>query len=234
MANSALVNYTMLSPNNSGKRTKSIDRITPHCIVGQLSVESLGSWFYKESTQASSNYGIGFDGRVGLYVPEDTRSWCSSSNANDQRAVTIECASERRSPYEMNDKVYNKLVMLCADICRRNGKSKLLYFADKDYTLAYEPKEDEMILTVHRWFSSTDCPGDWLMERLPTLATQVTTQIPLTTGTALDVEPLSSNVLYHVQVGAYKQKDNAISMYNRLRAAGYDAFITCDNGRPVV
>ena len=66
MSNSSLVKYTKLSPNNSGKRTHAIDRITPHCVVGQLSVESLGSMFAQSSKEASCNYAIGSDGRVAL------------------------------------------------------------------------------------------------------------------------------------------------------------------------
>ena len=97
--NSSLVSYTKLSPNHSGQRTHSIDRITPHCVVGQCSVETLGNIFLPTSRQASCNYGIGVDGRVGMYVEEKNRSWCSSSSANDQRAVTIECASDTTEPY---------------------------------------------------------------------------------------------------------------------------------------
>lgn len=107
MSNSKLVNYTKLSPNHSGKRTHSIDRITPHCVVGQCSVETLGNIFMNTACEASCNYGIGYDGRVLLCVDEGNRSWCSSSNANDQRAVTIECASDTVAPYTMNSKVYN-------------------------------------------------------------------------------------------------------------------------------
>ena len=97
--NSPMVAYKKLSPNHSGQRTHSIDRITPHCVVGQCTAEGLGEWFEKTSTQASSNYGIDKDGRVGLYVEEKNRSRCSSSNANDQRAITIECASDTSEPY---------------------------------------------------------------------------------------------------------------------------------------
>ena len=117
--NSSLVSYTKLSPNHSGQRTHSIDRITPHCVVGQCSVETLGSIFLPTSKQASCNYGIGADGRVGMYVEEKNRSWCSSSNANDQRAVTIECASDTTEPYAFKDVVYQTLIKLCADICKR-------------------------------------------------------------------------------------------------------------------
>ena len=179
--NSKLVVYKKLSPNHSGKRTHAIDRITPHCVVGQCTAEGLGSWFAKTSTQASSNYGIDKDGRVGLYVEEKNRSWCSSSNANDQRAVTIECASDTKEPYTMNSKVYATLVKLCVDICKRNGKKKLLWISNKSKALNYVPKSDEMILTVHRWFANKSCPGNWLYSRLGKLAEEVTKQL---TGSA--------------------------------------------------
>lgn len=157
--NSKLVSYTKLSSNHSGQRTHSIDRITPHCVVGQLSCESICGCFTSPSRQASCNYGIGKDGRISLCVEEKNRSWCSSSNANDQRAVTIECASDMSEPYAMNNEVYNSLVRLCIDICKRNGKKKLLWLGSKDKTLNYTPKSDEMVLTVHRWFANKSCPG---------------------------------------------------------------------------
>ena len=177
MSNSKLVSYTKLSPNHSGARTHSIDRITPHCVVGQCSVETLGNIFMDTNREASCNYGIGADGRVLLCVDEGNRSWCSSSNSNDQRAVTIECASETYHPYEMNSNVYNSLVKLCVDICKRNGKKKLLWFNDKDKALNYSPKSNEMIITVHSWFDNKACPGDWLYNRLGDLATKVTEQL---------------------------------------------------------
>ena len=169
-----MVAYTKLSPNHSGQRTHGIDRITPHCVVGQTTAEGLGDWFAKKSTQASSNYGIDRDGRVGLYVEEKNRSWCSSSGANDQRAVTIECASDTTEPYAFKDIVYQKLIELCTDICKRNGKIRLIWFGDKEKTLNYEPKSDEMILTVHRWFANKSCPGNWMYARMGDLAEKVT------------------------------------------------------------
>ena len=177
MSNSDLVCYTKLSPNNSGKRTHSIDRITPHCVVGQCSVETLGNIFAPTSRQASSNYGIGADGKVGMYVDEENRSWCSSSSANDQRAVTIEVASDSTAPYAFEDAAYNKLIDLCEDICCRNGKKKLLWIEDKDTALNYNPESDEMLLTVHRWFANKSCPGDWMFARMGNLANEVTRRL---------------------------------------------------------
>ena len=176
-SNSPLVAFTLLSPNHSGQRTKKIDRISPHCVVGQCSAEGLGDWFHRPSTQASSNYGIDKDGRVGMYVEEKNRSWCTSSNENDQRAVTIECASGKVEPYAMNEVVYDRLIDLCVDICQRNGKKKLLWFGDKDKSLSYQPKEDEMLITVHRWFANKSCPGNWLYARLGDLAAKVTARL---------------------------------------------------------
>lgn len=175
--NSPLVAYTKISPNQSGQRTHRIDRITPHCVVGQCTAEALGALFADPDRQASSNYGIDKDGRVGMYCPESNRSWCTSNRDNDQRAITVECASDTKHPYAMYDVVYESLVKLCTDICRRNGRTKLLWFADKEKTLAYEPAADEMLITVHRWFANKSCPGDWLYSRLGDLATRVTTAL---------------------------------------------------------
>lgn len=172
--NSKMVAYTKLSPNHSGQRTHSIGCITPHCVVGQCTAEGLRDWFAKSSTQTSSNYGIDKDGRVGLYVEEKNRSWCSSSNVNDQRAITIECASDTTEPYAFRNVVYKRLIELCIDICKRNGKNKLIWFGDKDKTLNYAPKSEEMILTVHRWFANKSCPGNWMYAKMGDLAEKVT------------------------------------------------------------
>ena len=77
----------------------------------------------------------------------------------------------------MNSAVYATLIKLCVDICKRNGKKKLIWFGDKDKTLNYSPKSDEMILTVHRWFANKSCPGNWLYARLGDLASKVTAQL---------------------------------------------------------
>ena len=171
--NSPLVGYTRLVNKHSGLRTHCIDRITPHCVVGQVTAARLGDIF-SGTRDVSSNYGIALDGTVALYVEEKNRSWCSSSNANDQRAITIECASDPKPPYAFKTVVYNTLVKLCTDICKRNGKKKLLWFGDKTKSLNYSPKPDEMVLTVHRWFCNKSCPGDWMYARMGDLAQKVT------------------------------------------------------------
>ena len=174
MSNSPLATVTILSPNCAKPRTHVIDRITPHCVVGQCSVEALGNLFASPHRNASSNYGIGVDGRIALYVEECNRAWTSSDVKNDDRAVTIECASDIEAPWAFRDAVYESLVDLCVDICKRNGKSRLLWLKEKDISLAYNPRSNEMVLTVHRWFANKACPGDWMMDRMGDLAERVT------------------------------------------------------------
>lgn len=230
--NSPLVNYIKLSPNHSGQRNHTIDRISPHCVVGQCSVETIGNIFAPASKQASSNYGIGPDGRVGMYVEEKNRSWCSSSGANDHRAVTIEIASDKTHPYAMKNAAYNKLIDLCVDICKRNGKTKLLWFNDKNKSLNYNPAANEMVITVHRWFSNKACPGDWLYSRLGDLATKVTERLNNKPDTKEEQKPASNTNIYRVfnsagkQVGAYSVEANAFNEVKRQLKSGGSAKIT--------
>ena len=169
MSNSPLVDYTLISPNKTKNRTHKIDTITPHCVVGQVSVEALGSLFAKSSRKASSNYGIGYDGRIGMYVEEKDRSWCSSNAANDHRAITIEVASDTTDPYAITDAAYKALVNLCYDICKRNGIPELKWKADKSL-IGNVSKQN---ITVHRWFAAKACPGDYIYNRLGQIAAEV-------------------------------------------------------------
>ena len=157
MGNSALVNYTKISPNKNTPRKSAIDTITIHCMAGQLSVETCGNVFAPASRQASSNYGIGPDGRVGLYVEEKDRSWCSSNAANDNRAITIEVASDSKPPYAVTPQAYAKLIELVADICRRNGIKALVWNNNKNSRIKHLAGAN---MTVHRDFAAKACPGE--------------------------------------------------------------------------
>lgn len=168
MSNSPLVVYTALSPNHSGQRNHSIDTITPHYMAGNCSIETCGEIFRPTSRQASSNYGIGSDGRVAMYVEEKNRAWTSGSGANDHRAVTMECAN--LADGSLTNACWKALVNLCADICRRNGKTRLVYRGSANYSgLA----STDMLLTMHKWFQATDCPGPWLSQQFGRLANEV-------------------------------------------------------------
>lgn len=190
MSNSSLVSYTKISPNKTSPRNHKIDTITIHCVVGQCSLETLGNIFSSPSTQASCNYGISYDGKVGMYVEEKDRSWCSSNRENDNRAITIEVASDTTHPYAVKKAAYDKLIDLLVDICKRNGIPKLLWKADKNLI----GQVDKQNMTVHRWFEYKDCPGEYLYSRHGEIARLVNQR--LSKGTSINTK----NDDYLVQV----------------------------------
>lgn len=259
MSNSPLVSYTKISPNKNSPRNHVIDTITIHCVVGQCSVETLGDIFAPTSRQASCNYGIGYDGRIGMYCEEKDRSWCSSSASNDNRAITIEVASDTTHPYAVNEKAYAALLNLITDICKRNGIKQLLWKGDKSLI----GQVDKQNMTVHRWFANKSCPGDYLYNRHGEIAAEVNKRLapatPSTPSTGVlyrvqtgafsnkanadallakvktagfETYMVQSNGLYKVQVGAYSVKSNADAMAAKLKAKGFDVFITTEGGSP--
>ena len=173
MSNSPLIDYIKISPNRTSPRNHVIDTITIHCVVGQCSVETLGNIFAPESRQASCNYGIGYDGRIGLYCPENDRSWCSSNAANDHRAITIEVASDTSEPYAVNNQAMSSLIKLLVDVCQRNNINELKWKADKSLI----GQIDKQNMTVHRWFANKSCPGTYLYKRHGWIADQVNAQL---------------------------------------------------------
>ena len=180
--NSKLVNYTRISPNRSVNRNHKIDTISIHCVVGQCSVETLGSIFESTSKEASSNYGIGYDGRVGLYVEEKDRSWCTSSSSNDNRAITIEVASDTYHPYRVNNTAYKSLIKLLVDICKRNGIKKLVWSTNKSERMNHL---NGCNMTVHRDYANKSCPGDYLYNLHGQIAKEVNAQLGLDTSSTV-------------------------------------------------
>ena len=174
MSNSKLVSFTRISPNRTSPRTHTIDTVTVHCTAGQLSVEQLGDIFASVERGASSNYGIGTDGRVGMYVEESDRSWCSSNAVNDDRAVTIEVASGKYHPYAVSDKAYAALVELLTDICRRNGIKRLVWSESKNDRVNHLGGCN---MTVHRDYANKACPGEWLYSRHGEIAQAVNAKL---------------------------------------------------------
>lgn len=198
MSNSSLISYTKLSPNHSGKRTKKIDTVTIHCMAGQLSVESCGALFAKSSRQASSNYGIGPDGRIALYVDEGNRSWCTSSNANDQRAVTIEVASDATHPYAVRDKAYDALLDLVTDICKRNGIKKLAWSTNKNTRVNHL---NGCNMTVHRDYAAKACPGDYLYNLQDEIAAEVNRRLGTSGSTTPSTGGSTGTAAADIKVG---------------------------------
>ena len=188
MSNSSLVSYTKLSPNCSKPRNHKIDTITIHHMAGNLSIETCGEVFAKTSRQASSNYGIGSDGRVGLYVEEVNRAWTSGNRANDHRAITIEVANDdagvKNGTWTVSASAYRALIKLCADICKRNGITKLVWDANKTNRINHTNGAN---MTLHKDFAATGCPGPYLESKMPDIAKEVNALLNGSTPTSNEV-----------------------------------------------
>ena len=220
MSNSPLVSHTKISPNKSSPRNHKIDTVTIHCVVGQCSVETLGNVFAPTSRRASSNYGIGYDGRIGMYVEEKDRSWCSSNAANDNRAITIEVASDTKEPYAVNAKAYAALIDLLVDICKRNGIKELVWSTNKADRVNHK---NGCNMTVHRDYANKSCPGTYLYERHAQIASEVNKRLGSTNIKPAPEKP--SGGLYRVQTGAFKSKTNADAMLAKVKAKGFDTYM---------
>lgn len=230
MSNSKLVTTTMITQNKT-PRTAKIDTITIHHMATVSTAQACAASFLPSARKASANYCIGYDGGVALSVPEDYRSWCSSSYENDNRAITIEVSNDGRAPdWHVGDVAMEKLLELCVDICRRNGIERLNYTGDTTGNL-----------TMHKWFQSTLCPGPYLENKFPWIAEEVNRRLEAGEDTeAPEAEPEAvpapvsepaleeeKDIIYRVQVGAFRVKSNAKDLLEKLRAAGYvNAFIT--------
>lgn len=214
MSNSPLATVTQISPNRNSPRNHKIDRITIHCFVGQVTARRGCEVFQPASKNASCNYVVGYDGSIGLCVDEGDRSWCSSNSANDNRAVTIETASDNKHPYAVTEKAYAALLDLVTDICRRNGAKKLLWFGDNEKTLAYTPQAGEMVMTVHRWFANKACPGDYLYERHGEIAAEVTRRLDEEDD---DMDQNKFNEMFKVAMTAHQKElqDNDCGEWSR-------------------
>ena len=218
MVKSSLATVVVESPNRSSPRMSKIDTITIHCMAGNLSVESCGALFAKSSRKASSNYGIGSDGRIACYVGEEDRSWCSSNRANDNRAITIEVANDggAETGWHISDKAYKALISLLVDICKRNHITKLVWSNNKSDRVNHK---NGCNMTVHRDFANKSCPGDYLYSLHSKIADEVNSLL----GVVEEAKP--ANKLYRVQVGSFSIKSNADNLKSKLSKLGYDTIV---------
>lgn len=179
MSNSSLVTYRKISPNKYSSRKYPISRFTIHHMAWvQCTGKKCADSFASSSRQASATYCIGYDGDIAQSVDESDAPWTSSSYENDNRAITFEVANSKGAPnWEVSDKSYKALINLMVDCCMRNGKTKVIWFGDKNKSLSYAPKSNEMLMTVHRWFSSTACPGPYLYSKMDDIAAKVNARL---------------------------------------------------------
>lgn len=188
MSNSPLIRYTRRSPNHSGRRNHIIDTVSIHCMAGNATVETCGAIFANPARKASSNYGVGSDGRIALYVDEANRSWCTSSADNDQRAITIEVANNGGAPdWPVSREAYLALIDLLTDICRRNPGIGRLRWQNNPALIGQVQQQN---MTVHRWFAAKACPGDYLYQRHGAIAAEVNRRLEEEEGEEMDIPKL--------------------------------------------
>lgn len=228
--NSPLVTYTNITKNKTPNRNHEIDTITIHCIVGQWTANKGCDYFASTDKQCSANYVVGKDGSIGLSVEEKDRSWCSSNAENDHRAITIEVASDTKTPYAVKDAAYNALIQLVADICKRNNIKKLVWSTNKDDRVNHK---NGCNMTVHRDFANKSCPGEYLYERHGEIAAKVNAILnheePKKDEQKTD-EPEKASIIYRVQVGAFSKKVYADVQLQKVKNAGFDAYMFQDSG----
>lgn len=166
-----------------------------NCMAGNMTVERCAECFqpHKRSDGsmapgASSNYGIGSDGRIACYVEEENRAWTTSDGSVriiDKRAITIEVANSVNNGEDPNwpvtDEAFEALINLCVDICRRNNIPGLRWKADKEYGLkaAVGGSVTEQNMFAHRWVAAKACPGDYLYSKFGELADEVNKRLDL-------------------------------------------------------
>ena len=202
---SNLVAKEILSPNYS-KRTKPILKFTPHHTAVVAAAESIATGFQNPAREASSNYVIGSDGSIILSVPEEYRAWTSGSEENDTQAITVEVCNSTASPeWKVSDAALEALIRLGVDICQRYGLPGFTWTGNKNGTL-----------TTHKMFQATNCPGPYLENKLPYIAEEITKRI-----NKKEVD----DMLYKVQVGAFRNKSGAETLLAELKAKGYNGFI---------
>lgn len=155
MSKSSLIDITVPASTNNyskGRSGRKIEMITIHHMAGILSAKRCGELFQNPNRKASSNYGIGYDGKIALYVDEENTSWANSNWDANCKSVTIETSNDKTGgDWHVGDVTLNSLIKLVADIAKRNNLGKLVKGKN---------------LTWHQMYYRTVCPGDYLLSKL--------------------------------------------------------------------
>ena len=206
MSDSSLVTYTNLTKNYS-RRTEKISKITIHCTDSVTSAKNCVDYFTRPQSQASAQYCIGNDGKVGQSVLECNRAWTSSSSWNDQKAVTIEVSNSQKTPeLPISDAAYKSMIDLCVDICRRNGIKAVNYDGTPN-----------AVLTEHRMYAAKSCPGEYIHRLLVNGAIPADINRRLNSG---DNEPITGYTYGGLDFSVVFEPKYYSSRYPDLVAAG--------------
>lgn len=154
MSNSSLATekYPAHKDNYTDGRSKKISKITIHHMAGVLTAKQCGAIFQKKGRNGSSNYGIGKNGEIAVYVDEKDTSWCDSNWDSNCKSVTIETSNSKNGGnWPVSDKVLKSLIKLVADIGKRNNLGTLVKGKN---------------VTWHSMYANTNCPGAYLLSKM--------------------------------------------------------------------
>ena len=225
MSNSSLVNTTVWCAEGNythGRSGRNIEMVALHHMAGVLSAEQCGSIFQQSGRGASANYGIGYDGKIGLYVDEYNTAWANSNWDSNCKSVSIELSnSSVGGDYPVSDTVLNKAIDLITDIFKRNNlgdyvRSKLDYIVDK--------VNEKLGLNSNSGTSSNDnlykvqVGAFSKKENAEKLANEIKNK-------GVDTCIITEDGLYKVQCGAFENVDNAKNIAKTLNNMGYDTYI---------
>ena len=215
MSNSSLVNTTVWCAEGNythGRSGRNIEMVALHHMAGVLSAEQCGRIFQQSGRGASANYGIGYDGKIGLYVDEYNTAWANSNWDSNCKSVSIELSnSSVGGDYPVSDTVLNKAIDLITDIFKRNNLGKCV----KGQNLVW-----------HSMYSSTYCPGDYIRGKLDYIVDKVNEKLGLNSNSGTS----SNDNLYRVQAGAFSKKENADNLANEIKNKGVDTCIITEDG----
>lgn len=167
MANSPLVTYQYLGHGKYNARRNPISGICIHDLsaVGDfdLITTTIGTF------NVSWNYGINSYGKVGMFAEESQAAYSTGSPDNDDKCVNIVVCNNSEGPeWTISPRAYSTLIELCADICKRNNITQLIY----------DRKNPRCNLTIHKWFNpNVNCPGKYILDRMKDIQDEVNSKI---------------------------------------------------------
>ncbi len=137
---------------NQGRFGNQVKKITVHHMAARWTAKRCGESFQAKGREASSHYGIGYEGELAQYVSEEDTAWTDSNRTSNRTSITIECANESMGdPWRVSDKTVDTLVLLMVDIAKRYGFGTFVKGTN---------------LTWHQMYSATACPGPYLLSKL--------------------------------------------------------------------
>lgn len=203
MSNSSLA--TVKVPANTANYTKGrsykISKITVHHMAGKLTAKECGKVFQARNRGASAHYGIGRDGKIGLYVDEKNAAWADANRTSNHKSVTIEVANSKTGgQWPVSDTSLKLLIKLVADIAKRNNLGKLV--AGKN-------------LTWHSMYANTTCCGNYLRSQMKYIAQEAN---ELLAGLEDEDEVITKKELYRVRK-SWKDSKSQLGAFNSLSSA---------------